>query len=119
MNVAVVGASNKQHRYSYQAVMLLKSKGHIVFPVHPRLDEIEGLKVYQSLKDIGVPLDTVTLYVSADISTKLAHEILSQKPRRIIFNPGAENPLLEQKAREQGIETIPACTLVLLHTNQF
>jgi predicted CoA-binding protein len=119
MNVAVIGASNKPDRFSYQAVMLLKDKGHAVFPIHQRIENIEGIKVFSSIKDIKEPIDTVSMYVAADISTTLADAILSQKPRRIIFNPGAENPDLEQKAQKAGVKTHNACTLVMLRSGQF
>ena len=119
MKVAVIGASDKQDRYSYKAVMLLKEKGHEVFPVHPRVKEIEGQKVYASVKDIPAAIDTVTLYVGADISSRLEAELLAVHPGRMIFNPGAENRDLASKARGRGIMTVDACTLVMLTTGQF
>jgi len=119
MNVAVIGASDKPERYSYQAVTLLNQLGHKVFPVHQRIRTIDGAMVYPSIKNITEPIDTVSLYVAADISSKLAADILAAKPRRIIFNPGAENPDLAQKAEAQGIITIDDCTLVMLRTEQF
>ena len=119
MKVAVLGASNKPQRYSYQALMLLKEKGHEVYPLHRRLNEIEGLKVFSSLNDIKEPVDTVTMYVGAAISSTIAEDIINKAPRRIIFNPGAENPQLEIAAREKGILVLNACTLVMLRTGQF
>ena len=119
MKVVVIGASNKPQRYSYQAVMLLKEKGHEVFPVHQRIKEIEGMKVYESIQNIDDDIDTVTMYVGAKISDLLGEDIIAKKPGRIIFNPGAENLDLENKAKEKGIETINACTLVMLKTVQF
>ncbi len=119
MNVAVIGASDKPDRFSYQAVKLLEEKGHRVFPVHQRIKNIDGLAVFASIKDIKEAIDTVTLYVAADISTGLAEDIMSVNPKRIIFNPGAENAELESQAEAQGIETIEHCTLVMLRTGQF
>jgi predicted CoA-binding protein len=119
MNVAVIGASDKPERFSYQALVLLKQKDHKVFPVHQRLKSIEGQAVYPSIKDIPEPIDTVSLYVAADISTSIAADILGVKPKRIIFNPGAENPTLAKLAQAQGITTIDDCTLVMLRTGQF
>lgn len=119
MKVAVIGASNKTDRYSYQAVMLLKEKGHEVYPVHQRIKEIEGIPVYPSIKNVKEPIDTISMYVAADISNQLGNEIIAKKPRRIIFNPGAENPELEKKALEKGITPVNACTLVMLRTGQF
>ncbi len=119
MNVAVIGASDKPQRYSYQAVMLLKDAGHRVYPVHRRVKSIEGIAVFSSLEDIGDPLDTVTLYVNAAVSSGMAESILAKEPRRIIFNPGAENLDLQELARQHGIETLNACTLVMLKTGRF
>jgi len=119
MNVAVIGASDKPERFSYQALVLLKQKGHKVFPVHQRLKTIEGAAVYPSIKDISEPIDTVSLYVAADISTGIAADILGAKPKRIIFNPGAENPALAQAAQAQGVTTIDNCTLVMLRASTF
>ncbi len=119
MNVAVIGASNKPQRYSYMAVLLLKEQGHAVYPVHPKIREIEGIAVYPAIKEIKEPVDTVTLYVNAAISDSIGKAIFAKEPKRIIFNPGAENPALEHQARERGIDTINACTLVMLKTGQF
>ena len=119
MNVAVLGASDEPERYSYKAVHLLEEKGHTAFPVNPKLKALEGWKVYASLKDLPEPVHTLSVYVSPKISSQLGAEILRLKPRRIIFNPGAENPELAALASAQGIRTLDACTLVLLRTNQF
>jgi len=119
VKVAVIGASNKPERYSYQAVMLLKQKGYEVFPVHKRIKDIEGSIVYQTLDDIPVRIDTITLYVSSDNSLGIEKDIIAKKPKRLIFNPGTENTHLEDEAKKAGIETLRACTLVLLKTGQF
>jgi len=62
MNVAVLGASNKPERYSFQAVKRLAEKGHAVCPVHPALATIDGVPVFRQLGDIPVPLHTLTVY---------------------------------------------------------
>ena len=119
MNVAVLGASNKPERYSHQAVVLLAKKGHAVFPIHPALAEIDGQRVFKKLADVSAPLHTVTMYVSPALSGSMAGEILAAKPARVIFNPGTENPELEEKLAAAGIAVLHACTLVLLRTGQF
>lgn len=119
MNVAVVGASNKSDRYSYQAVMLLKAKGHVPYPVHPSLADVDGLPVYPSIAAITAPLDVLTMYLSARHQTAIEEEILHSGARRVIFNPGAENPALSRRLQDAGVETLDACTLVLLRTGQF
>jgi len=119
MNVAVIGASNKPERYSYKAISLLREKGHIPYPVHPSLKTIDDIQVYASLKDIPDPIDTISVYLSAANQKTIFNNILNSGARRVIFNPGAENPELSERLNMAGIKAIEACTLVLLKTGQF
>jgi len=119
MNVAVLGASDKPDRYSYRAIQMLREKGHRPFPVHPRLQEIEGLSVYASLSEIPEPIDTITVYLSAANSAPVADAILDSGARRVIFPPGAESPKLTERLAARGIEALDACPLVMLSTGQF
>lgn len=117
--VAVVGASPKPERYSNKAVRLLRDYGHAVLPVNPAQREIEGLPVTARIDELPRGIDTVTLYVGPEHSGDLLEPLLALKPRRVIFNPGAENPALEAGLRAAGIGVEEACTLVLLRTGQF
>jgi len=119
MNVAVLGASAKPERYSHRAVARLLAQGHTVFPIHPSLHDVLGVQVFPKLPDVPVPLDTVTVYLAAEISSALADDLLAVHPRRVIFNPGAENPVLAASLRQHGIEVLEACTLVLLASGRF
>ena len=98
---------------------MLKEYGHQPFPVTPKFAELEGVKAYEKLTEIPEHIDTLTMYVGPDISTKLESDILKLKPNRVIFNPGSENPSLQKTLEKNGIEVEEACTLVLLRTQQF
>jgi len=117
--VVVLGASPKPERYANQAVRDLLAHGHTVLPIHPQAAEIHGQPCVKNLQGIEGAVDTLTLYVGADKSTALMDQILLLKPKRIIFNPGTENPALEQQAQAQHIETVQGCTLVMLRTHLF
>jgi uncharacterized protein len=119
MNVAVIGASNKPDRYSYMAVMLLRDKGHTPYPVHPSLARVEDIPVCRTLKDIPTAVDTITVYLSARNQQGISEDIVKSGAKRVIFNPGAENPELAARLKQVGIEPVDACTLVLLNTGQF
>lgn len=116
--VAILGASPKQERYSYKALVSLKNHGHEVFPISPRYKEIEGNEVYSSLSELK-NIDTLTIYVNPSLSSDLKDEIIKLNPKRVIFNPGSENIELQKQLRDLGIEVLEACTLVLLSTDQF
>ncbi len=118
-SAAVLGATPKEERYSFKAVRMLKEHGFNPIPIHPAGHVVDGIKSLTSLEEIDERVDTLTVYVSAKISSGELERILKLKPRRVIFNPGAENPDLAAKLNETGIETVQACTLVMLRTDQY
>ncbi len=117
--VVVLGASNKPHRYSYKAIKLLKKYGHHVIPVHPELSSIDGLSVIANLSDINKTVDTLTLYMGVKRSQLLVDEIISLRPKRVIFNPGTESKILERKLLQANIPFVQDCTLIMLESKQF
>ncbi|GAA4298009.1 CoA-binding protein [Nibribacter koreensis] len=114
----VIGASDNPSRFSYKAVHQLKSYGHEVVPVGIRRGEVAGLPIETDKPGIS-EVDTVTLYVGPQNQPSWYDYILSLQPKRIIFNPGTENYELEKKAKEQNIQTLHACTLVMLSVGNY
>ena len=114
----VIGASPKSYQYSHMAVQKLLAAGHPVEAIGRSVFELNGVHVTdqkESFKDI----DTVTMYLNSERQKEYEAYILSLHPKRIIFNPGAENPAFAETASKQGIETLEACTLVMLGTGQY
>ena len=114
----VIGASPNADRYSNKATLSLQKHGHTVYPVGIKTGNINGLDIIKDKPQIE-NVDTVTLYVGPDNQPEWIDYILSLKPKRIIFNPGTENPKFEALAESKGIEATEACTLVLLSINQY
>lgn len=118
-NVVVVGASENPERYANKAMLMLAEHGHNPIPVAPVAATILGRTAYRRVAEVPEPVDTVTLYVGPQRQQGLFDEIEQVKPRRVIFNPGTENPAVYDRLRAAGIEPVEACTLVLLRTGQF
>jgi predicted CoA-binding protein len=114
----VIGASPNSERYSYKASISLQNHEHTVFPIGIKTGKINDLDIITN-KPMIEGVDTVTLYVGPENQANWIDYVLSLKPKRIIFNPGTENSSFEKIAKEHGIETTQACTLVLLSTNQY
>jgi predicted CoA-binding protein len=114
----VLGASLKPYRYSHRAVKILKLNGYEVVPIGLREGEIEGIKILTGQPELE-NIHTVTLYMNAQRQKAVYDYILSLKPKRIIFNPGAENPELYKLATTNGIYCENACTLVMLSTKDY
>ncbi len=118
LQTLVLGASQNPARYSYLAINMLREKGHEVVAIGKREGKVKDVKILSKETPIE-NLDTVTLYLNANNQEPYYNYILDQKPKRIIFNPGAENNELALLAKENNIRTQQACTLVLLSTGQY
>jgi uncharacterized protein len=92
--------------------------GHPVINVGIKNGEVAGVPIERP-ETIHEDVDTITLYVGPHNQLSLYNYILETNPKRIIFNPGTENPELEKMAEEKGIETLYACTLVMLSTGEY
>ncbi|MEM9548600.1 MAG: CoA-binding protein [Bacteroidota bacterium] len=114
----VFGASKNPARYSNIAMRMLKEYNHPIVAIGGRDDEFDGTKIITGHPDLE-GIDTITMYMGEGRQAEHEDYLLSLQPRRIIFNPGAENRALFMKAQSQGIEAIEACTLVLLRTGQY
>jgi predicted CoA-binding protein len=118
MKTLVIGASENPVRYSNLAIRRLKDHGHEVVALGLKEGEVAGVKI-EKTRQAFPDINTITLYLNPSRQKELYDYILSLNPKRIIFNPGTENPELEQKAQAKGIETVEACTLVMLSIGNY
>ncbi len=114
----VLGASDNPSRYSYLAINRLAAHQHPVVAVGKKETVVNGIAVHKNhVAEEGV--DTVTLYLNPGNQVEYYDYILGLKPKRVIFNPGTENPELMRMAKEHGIEPVVACTLVMLSIGNY
>ncbi|OOV29945.1 CoA-binding protein [Flavobacterium sp. LM5] len=114
----VLGATSKPEKYAYKAIQMLVEKGHSVLAIGQNAGEVAGVKIRTKM----IPLkniDTVTLYLNPARQRDYYNYIVEAQPKRVVFNPGTENPELYQLLELNGIKAEVACTLVLLATNQY
>jgi predicted CoA-binding protein len=114
----VLGASLNPSRYSHLAVQRLRMHKHPVSAIGKREGIINDVIIETGKKNFN-NIHTVTLYLNPDHQKEFYDYIISLKPARIIFNPGAENAELASLAASQNIQAIDACTLVMLSTGQY
>src|SRR6476469_987725 len=114
----VLGASENPSRYSHLALQRLQSHHYLVVAIEKKKGMV-GNAVIETEKKEWKDVDTVTLYLNPVNQKEYYNYILSLKPQRIIFNPGAENEELAKLATSKGILPVEACTLVMLATNQY
>jgi len=108
----ILGASENPNRISFQAATRLMARGEEVFLIG-RGNSVNGVSIHKELLAFK-GIDTITLYLNPKRQEEYYSYVVDLKPKRVIFNPGTENPEFESKLQEEGIETERACTLVLL-----
>jgi hypothetical protein len=114
----VLGASVKPEKYAYKAIAMLVDKGHSVLAIGQNAGEVAGIKIQTK----AIPLkniDTITLYLNPARQKEYYNYIVETKPKRVLFNPGTENPEFYQLLELNNIKSEVACTLVLLTTNRY
>ncbi|MFT4154297.1 CoA-binding protein [Parafilimonas sp.] len=114
----VLGVSPNPERYSHLATSRLAAHGHTVIPIGKRKGRVNDISIINEPVQAN-NVDTITLYLNAQNQKQYYDYILSLHPKRIIFNPGAENEELAKLALENNIQPVQACTLVLLSTHQY
>ena len=116
----VIGASLKPERASHQAVERLSAAGHPTWALGRREGTIAGVSITTNRDQLAfTELDTCSLYLNPQNQEAFIPWILSLHPRRVIFNPGTENPVFAEQLEQAGILALNACTLVLLSTGQY
>ncbi len=115
----VLGASTKPGRYALMAAERLLQKGHAIELLGQSEGQVSGINIKTKIEEIDKDIDTVTVYLSEKNQEQYEDFLLKMKPKRVIFNPGAENFELEKKLEAQGSEVLEACTLVMLGTGQY
>ena len=118
MKTLVIGATTNKERYAYKAIHNLTANSHQVVAVGAKPGQALDVNIEtEKLPFKGV--DTVTLYVNPKIQEEYYDYVVSLNPRRVIFNPGTENPAFESILSQNNILSEQACTLVLLATKQY
>lgn len=116
----IVGATDNPERYAYRAADLLQAKGVPFIPIGIKKGIVFGKEIVNlRQKPSLLGIHSITLYLGPPNQTEWVDYLIGLGPKRIIFNPGTENPDFFSKAKAAGIEVLEACTLVMLTTGQF
>ena len=115
----VIGASENLERYSNKAIRALRENGHEVLAIGLKNGQVLDVPFGPEFEKFE-SVDTVTLYIGPQHQPGYYSYVLKTiRPKRILFNPGTENPEFQALAKEEGIEVEEACTLVLLSIGRY
>jgi uncharacterized protein len=114
----VLGASPNPARFSHKAVKSLLRNNVPVVPLGIKKGEAGGLEIIKEWLMFD-DIHTITLYIGPVRQKQYYSYLLSLHPKRIIFNPGTENPEFMAMARKEGIEVLEDCTLIMLNAGRY
>ncbi len=112
---ALVGATSNREKYGYKVLKDLTGAGFNIVGVNPKYQEIEGIKVYSSLKEIQPKPDVVIFVVPPEVGLKVLDEVAELNIKKVWFQPGAESEAIRQRAKELNLEAMAdgSCIMVV------
>jgi len=110
---AVVGATDNPQKYGNQIVKNLKSRGYEVYPVNPRIENVEGLSCYASLADIPVTVDVVDFVVPPEATEAVLLQCKEMCLRRIWLQPGSESETAIVFCHENNLKVVHSVCVMM------
>jgi hypothetical protein len=109
---AVVGAHEDPARFGYKIFRVLSDAGYTVYPIHPRLAEIDSCTVYRNLSSLPSVPDVVDMVVNAETGIKVFKEIADLGIKTVWMQPGTRSDEIRGFAAAHGITLIEDCVLI-------
>jgi len=110
---AVIGSFRNESKYAYRIMLALMSKGYKVYPVNPRLKQVEGITCYASLKNIPGSVDVVDIVTPPEITEKIVKECFQQHITRVWLQPGAESKQAIEFCHKNDIKVIHGLCIMM------
>ena len=106
--IAMIGASTNWNRPSYFVMKYLQGKGYRVIPVNPAAagQELQGERVYASLRDIPDKVDMVDIFRTSDQVPPIVEDAIAIGARVVWMQLGIRNDAAAARAEAAGLEVI-------------
>jgi predicted CoA-binding protein len=110
--VAIIGASADRTKFGNKAVRAFQQRGYQVFPVNPKLNEVEGLPAFPSISAVPLRPEQVSVYLPPAVLLKVLPEIAAKGCDELWLNPGTESTEVLGEAQRLGLKVVQACSIV-------
>ena len=117
--VAVIGASSNRNKFGNRALRAYERQGYTVLAINPNEREVEGHTTYASVLDVPGPIDIATVYVPPEIGVTVMEQLARKQIPEVWLNPGADGEAVVARARELGLKTIQACSIIAIGENPY
>jgi predicted CoA-binding protein len=110
---AIIGATDNKKKYGHQILVNLKNRGYKVYPINPRLSEIEGVKCYSSLRELPEKVDVVDFVVPPQVTETVLRECRELGLSRIWLQPGSESEAAVEFCRENDLQVVHSVCVMM------
>jgi predicted CoA-binding protein len=110
--VAIIGASANRAKFGNKALRAFEKQGFRVVAINPNEDEVEGHKTYASVNDFPENIDMATVYVPGDVGVRVMDDLARKGVPEVWLNPGADDDAVVARAKELGLKTVIACSII-------
>ena len=90
-NLAIIGVSRNEKKFGNYICKELKKKGYSMFPIHPNLEEYDGLRCYESLDRLPEPIDGIILNIPPDKAKETISDVAKKGIKRVWLQQGSSN----------------------------
>ena len=106
--IAIVGASDKQHRASYGVMRFLQNQGYRCIPVTPRItgQALHGETVYARLDQIREQIDMVDIFRNSYDAGAVVDDAIAIGSKFVWMQIGVINEAAASRARAAGLSVI-------------
>ncbi|OOC43418.1 CoA-binding protein [Thermosipho sp. 1074] len=104
--IALVGATTNKEKFGYIILKDLISKGFEVIPVTPKYEEIEGIKVAKTIKELEEDVDLIVFVVPPKVGAVVTREVLERGFKNLWYQPGAYSSEIEEILKQSGVEVV-------------
>ena len=112
--VAVIGASSNRSKFGNRAIRAYERQGYTVLAINPNEREVEGHQTYPSVLDVPGPIDIATVYVQPAVGVTVMEQLAKKGVPEVWLNPGADDDEVVERARQLGLKTIQACSIMAI-----
>jgi uncharacterized protein len=110
--VAIIGASSNRSKFGNKALRAFEKQGFRVIPINPNEPEVEGHRTFASVVDVPEPIDMATVYVPGHVGVRVMDDLAKKGVPEVWLNPGADDDAVVARARELGLKTVIACSII-------
>ncbi len=106
--IALIGASDRPDRPSYNVMRVLQDWGYRVLPVNPQItgEHVHGEYVWRELAQIGEPIDMVDIFRRPIAAGEAVDEAIAAGARSVWLQIGVINHEAAARAEAAGLKVV-------------